>query len=156
VASGMQPLMQTDSEQLMQQGIAAGVSTFAQFLNETQLDRVDLKKTICHQVGSAHRKLMLESLRLDVARDFATLDWLGNTGSVALPITMAIAAQRGWLLRGDHVGMLGIGSGINCIMLAVHWQNALVGADGDSMQDLASVGTHMRDESITFTSSPAT
>lgn len=126
VASGMQPLMHTDSEQLMQQGIAAGVATFEHFLGDAQLDRDHLKKTICHQVGAAHRKLMLESLQLDMARDFATLDWLGNTGSVALPITMAIAAERSWLARGDHVAMLGIGSGINCIMLAVHWQKALI------------------------------
>lgn len=128
VASGMSPLMQTDSERLMREGIATGVETFADFLRETDWTRDNLHKTFCHQVGAAHRKMMLESLGIDMAADFATLDWLGNTGSVALPITMAIGLQQGHVGTGDNVGMLGIGSGINCLMIGATWQKSLVGA----------------------------
>lgn len=126
VGSGMQPLMQTDSERLMQQGIATGVATFQQFLADVGWAQGDIDKTFCHQVGSAHRKLMLDSLGLELRRDFATLEWLGNTGSVALPITMAVGVERGVVSCGEHVAMLGIGSGINCIMLALDWQKSLV------------------------------
>jgi 3-oxoacyl-[acyl-carrier-protein] synthase III len=129
VGSGMQPLMETDSEALMREGIATGVSTFQHFLSETGWTHDDLSKTFCHQVGAAHRKMMLESLGLDPLRDFATLEWLGNTGSVALPVTMAIGLERGQVSKGDHVGMLGIGSGINCLMLAVDWRKSLVCSD---------------------------
>lgn len=129
VASGMQPLMQTDSERLMQEGIATGVSTFQHFLAETDWTHDDIDKTFCHQVGSAHRKLMLDSLGLDPQRDFCTLEWLGNTGSVALPVTMAIGVERGQVSKGEHVGMLGIGSGINCLMLAVDWRKSQVCSD---------------------------
>jgi 3-oxoacyl-[acyl-carrier-protein] synthase III len=125
----MQPLMETDSEALMREGIATGVSTFQHFLSETGWTHDDLSKTFCHQVGAAHRKMMLESLGLDPLRDFATLEWLGNTGSVALPVTMAIGLERGQVSKGDHVGMLGIGSGINCLMLAVDWRKSLVCSD---------------------------
>jgi acyl-CoA:acyl-CoA alkyltransferase len=62
VGSGMQPLMQTDSEQLMQQGVATGAATFRRFLSNARWDVEDIDKTFCHQVGTAHRKLMLESL----------------------------------------------------------------------------------------------
>lgn len=127
--SGMQPLMETDSERLMQEGIATGVSTFQRFLIETGWTHDLLDKTFCHQVGSAHRKLMLESLGLDPQNDFSTLQWLGNTGSVALPITMAIGLQNGWVNKGEHIGMLGIGSGINCLMLAVQWQKTFIRSD---------------------------
>jgi hypothetical protein len=75
---------------------------------------------------------MLEALGLDPAMDFATLDWLGNTGAVALPITLAIGLESGIVKPGDHVGLLGIGSGINCLMLAAQWQRALVGSQQDS------------------------
>ncbi len=129
VGTGMQPLMETDSERLMQEGIATGVAAFQHFLAETGWTHDDLDKTFCHQVGSAHRKLMLESLGLDPLRDFATLEWLGNTGSVALPITMAVGLERGWVAKGERVGMLGIGSGINCLMLALQWQKSLVCSD---------------------------
>src|SRR5205814_4275542 len=80
-----QILMQTDAEQLLVQGLAAGAATFNEFLaaSDWQGERID--KTICHQVGGTHRRLMLESLGLTPERDYATFSWLGNTGSVALP-----------------------------------------------------------------------
>ena len=71
---------------------------------------------------------MLEALGLDPAIDFATLEWLGNTGSVALPMTLAIGLESGIVKPGDQVGLLGIGSGINCLMLAAQWQRAMVGS----------------------------
>jgi 3-oxoacyl-[acyl-carrier-protein] synthase-3 len=129
VAMGMQPLMQTDSEQLMREGIATGAATFREFLEAANWDLGDVHRTFCHQVGTAHRKLMLESLQLDPNRDFATLEWLGNTGSVALPLTMALGLEREVVSAGEHVGMLGIGSGINCIMLAIDWRKSCVGSD---------------------------
>jgi 3-oxoacyl-[acyl-carrier-protein] synthase-3 len=42
-------------------------------------------------------------------------------GSVSLPLTAAIAAERGELQRGDKVALLGIGSGLNCLMLGLEW-----------------------------------
>jgi 3-oxoacyl-[acyl-carrier-protein] synthase-3 len=135
VGSGMQPLMQTDSERLMQEGIATGVETFRDFLAETGWTGESLHKTFLHQVGATHRKLMLESLGLDPQRDFSTLEWLGNTGSVALPITMACGLESGFVKTGDHVGMLGIGSGINCLMLAAKWRHSLVCSSLDRSVD---------------------
>jgi 3-oxoacyl-[acyl-carrier-protein] synthase-3 len=135
VASGMQPLMDTDSELLMQHGIVTGVTAYQDFLAETGWDPERLDKTFCHQVGATHRKLMLESLGLDPQRDFATLEWLGNTGSVALPVTMAIGLERGWVAPDERVAMLGIGSGINCSMLAAHWRKSLVGSERGSPAD---------------------
>ncbi|MCH7724983.1 MAG: 3-oxoacyl-ACP synthase III [Planctomycetes bacterium] len=122
----MQPLMQTDSKQLMQEGIATGVETFEGFLAECGWSRQDLHKTFCHQVGVAHRKLMIEALRLQLQFDFATYQWLGNTGSVALPIAMAIGLTEGHVTPGENIGLLGIGSGINCVMVGVNWQETRV------------------------------
>jgi acyl-CoA:acyl-CoA alkyltransferase len=118
---GSQILMQTDSEKLLAEGISTGQATFADFLVESGWQRGDINRTICHQVGSAHRKQMLASLELEAERDFCTYPWLGNTGSVALPITLAIAQEQQFLRAGDDVALLGIGSGINCIMAAVEW-----------------------------------
>jgi 3-oxoacyl-[acyl-carrier-protein] synthase III len=121
---GLETMMDTDSEQLMRQGIATGVETFRRFLGVAGWEPDEIQRTFCHQVGGTHRKLMLESLGLNPANDFATLETLGNTGAAALPVTMAIGVEQGVLQRGDHVAMLGIGSGINCQMLAVEWQKS--------------------------------
>ena len=121
-ADGMRPLMQTDSERLLHEGIATGAATFVDFLSETGWSRDQIDKTFCHQVGSAHRKLMFASLGLDPAIDFPTVEFLGNTGSVALPVALAMAVEQGRLTAGQHVALLGIGSGINSLMIGVEWQ----------------------------------
>lgn len=125
-ADGMRPLMETDSEKLLEEGIATGQATFAAFLRESGWSPAEIDKTVCHQVGHAHRRRMLDAFQLDAARDFATFDWLGNTGSAALPVSLALAAERNWLRGGDRVGLLGIGSGINCLMLALDWNGVSV------------------------------
>lgn len=143
-ANGMSPLMQTDSEALLQAGIATGVETFVDFCGETTWGGPGepvLHKSCCHQVGAAHRRLMLESLDLPIQNDFATFPWLGNTGSVALPITTALAAEFGHLQPGDRFGMLGIGSGINCIMVGVDWQRVFVFGNREAIPQHEAVGT---------------
>jgi len=126
VGDGMHPLMQTDSERLMREGVALASEAYDHFLIETGWLPEQVDKTFCHQVGIAHRKLLFERLGLDTKIDFATVEYLGNTGSVALPMTAAIGIERGHLRPDDHVALLGIGSGINVVMLAVEWQKSLV------------------------------
>jgi len=125
-AGGMRPLMQTDSERMMLAGVEVAREAFAEFLAELDWQPEDIHKSFCHQVGVAHRKLLFEALQLDPAIDFPTVSYLGNTGSVAVPITAAIGIEQGWLKSNDQVALLGIGSGINVLMLGVDWQRSLV------------------------------
>ncbi len=121
------PLMDTDSETLMHEGIQAAEDSFAEFLDLLDWPGDAIDKTFCHQVGKAHRKLLLETLDLRDGGDFSTLEFLGNTGAVALPMTASLGIAAGHLVPNDRVALLGIGSGINVIMLAVDWQRSLVG-----------------------------
>ncbi|MBN1908288.1 MAG: 3-oxoacyl-ACP synthase III [Pirellulales bacterium] len=118
----MRPLMSTDSETLMREGIEAATDAFDEFLETLGWSTETLNKTFCHQVGKAHRQLMLSRLGLEPAMDYATLDWLGNTGSVALPMTAALGLEAGHVAPNDRVGLLGIGSGINVVMLGAEFQ----------------------------------
>ena len=134
VADQMQPLMQTDSERLLHAGIETAAEAFGAFLDEVGWRREQIDKTFCHQVGVAHRKLLFERLGLSPEADFSTVEFLGNTGSVAVPITAAIGIERGHLKAGDQVALLGIGSGINVLMLAVDWQRAPVAASAAKLR----------------------
>ena len=42
-------------------------------------------------------------------------------GTVSLPLTAALAEDREFLEPGDRVAFLGIGSGLNCMMLGLEW-----------------------------------
>ena len=68
---------------------------------------------------------MLQTLGLEVAKDYSTVEFLGNTGSVALPISMALGIENGHLQKDDHTALLGIGSGVNCLMLGVDCQEQI-------------------------------
>ncbi len=116
-----QPLMETDAETLMQEGIRLGGETWEVFKREMGWSHEEIDRSFCHQVGSLHRKLMLETFQLDPENDFTTLETLGNTGSAALPVTLAKGEEAGVLSKGDKVALLGIGSGLNCMMLGAEW-----------------------------------
>lgn len=120
-ADGMSPLMTTDSETLMREGIETGRRTFEKFLRDVNWSAQDIHKSFCHQVGTTHRKLMLESLGIPIEKDYLTVDWLGNTGSAALPTTLALGLQNGFVNAGEQVALLGIGSGINCLMMGIEF-----------------------------------
>jgi 3-oxoacyl-[acyl-carrier-protein] synthase-3 len=113
--------MQTDSEQLLVAGVEVALGTWKLFEQETGWNRRTPDHIICHQVGSTHRRKLYETVGLDLAKDFSTFETLGNTGSAALPTALALAVDAGTVKAGDKVALLGIGSGINSLMLALEW-----------------------------------
>ena len=114
-------VMRTDSVGVLKHGVVLGIDTFNAFRHALDWDESQPDKVICHQVGSAHQRTILESIGIDESKDFSTYRFLGNIGTVSLPITAAIANERGFLEVGDNVGFLGIGSGLNCLMLGIEW-----------------------------------
>src|SRR5712691_493053 len=119
--SSSQPEMATQSEVLLHRGCALAGRTWADFKQELGWTDADVTKTFCHQVGVAHRRLLFETLKLDPAIDYPTVEFLGNMGSASLPITMALSIEAGHVKRAEKLALLGIGSGLNCMMLGVVW-----------------------------------
>lgn len=119
-ASGLHS-METDSVGILQNGVALGVETFKDFKKLLSWPDDKPDKIICHQVGATHQKNILKTIGIPKRKDFTTYQYLGNMGTVSLPITAAIAAEREFLLPGDLVGFFGIGSGLNCLMLGIRW-----------------------------------
>jgi 3-oxoacyl-[acyl-carrier-protein] synthase III len=113
-------MMQTDSEALLEAGIALATNCFDRFLSGMEWDRATPDRVICHQVGKTHHARLYEALKLDRAKDFATYPVLGNVGSVSLPITLAIAAETNALTSNQKIALLGIGSGLSTCMLGAH------------------------------------
>jgi acyl-CoA:acyl-CoA alkyltransferase len=124
--SSMQPIMNTDSELLLEAGVATGAETFDALLKELSWARSDVSATVCHQVGSAHRRRMLEALEMPVHSDFSTFERLGNTGSVALPTAVGMGLSSGAFARNTKAAFLGIGSGLNSVMMGIEFGNISV------------------------------
>lgn len=118
---GAMTLMQTNSEELLQRGVETALLTWRAFSAEPGWQAKQIDRFFCHQVGSAHARLLFEALALETDKNFETLAFLGNVGSVSAPITMAMAMEQGAFLPGQRGALLGIGSGINCLMLGIDW-----------------------------------
>ena len=119
-ASGLHR-METDSVGVLQNGVPLGIETFNDLRQELDWSEGQPDKIICHQVGATHQRNILDAIGIPPDRDFTTFKFLGNMGTVSLPITAAIAEEREFLVPGDRVGFLGIGSGLNCLMFGIEW-----------------------------------
>jgi acyl-CoA:acyl-CoA alkyltransferase len=121
VPFGLPQYFETDGVAVLKHGTALGVETWNRFLPAMGWTAAEVDRVVCHQVGRQHRDTILRALGVDVSRDFSTFEHLGNMGTVSLPLTAAVAAERGAIERGQRVGFLGIGSGLNCLMLGWDW-----------------------------------
>lgn len=117
----VQQFMHTDSVGVLKHGVVLARDTWADFLEALEWTPETIDRIICHQVGSAHQETVLKTLGMSREKDFPTYPTLGNIGTVSLPVTAAIADENGWLEPGHRVGFLGIGSGLNCMMLGIEW-----------------------------------
>lgn len=117
----LRPTMSTRSVEVLDHGTLLGQRTWDAFTQHLGWEPASIDRVVSHQVGSAHRAAYLKALGIPPEKDFVAYTFLGNTGSVALPLAAALAEQRGALLPGHRVALLGIGSGLNCTMLGVEW-----------------------------------
>lgn len=115
------PFMTTDSVSVLKYGVELGLKTWKSFLKtlEWTIEKVD--KVVCHQVGAEHQNTILRLLGIPLEKDYVTFPYLGNIGTVSLPLTAAMAEERQHLKPGDYVSFLGIGSGLSCTMLGFRW-----------------------------------
>ena len=113
--------MATDSVSVLKYGVQLGRETWQVFLKEMDWAPAQVDRVICHQVGSGHQEAILNSLQVPKEKDYTTYRFLGNMGSAALPVTAAIADERGVLKAGQRVAFLGIGSGLTCLMMGLEW-----------------------------------
>lgn len=114
-------VMQTDAPTLLESGVRLASEAWNEFKSNMCWNEATPDRIITHQVGRQHQRKLYEALGLDMTKDFSTYSTLGNTGSVALPLSLCKAGEQ-QLKMGDKVLLLGIGSGLSTLMLGLMWQ----------------------------------
>lgn len=115
-------LMKTYPAKLMQAGVKLMVKTWnlaAKTLENITDERISMY--VPHQISSHNTNAFVHSLDLTADKFKLTFPMLGNTGPVGLPTALAMAGEAGELKSGDHVCLLGIGSGLNSTLMSVTW-----------------------------------
>lgn len=113
--------MLTDSEELLFAGINVAKRAWSKFKKVTSWTPDTPERIITHQVGKAHTRELFNALGLDLGKDYTTFESLGNVGSVSCPITLVKAMEDGAYHEGQKAALLGIGSGLSSLMMAVEW-----------------------------------
>jgi 3-oxoacyl-[acyl-carrier-protein] synthase-3 len=114
--------MVTDSPRLLKAGVALARRTWARAVEELpRWSNATIDGYMCHQVGKSHMTALTQALEIDAAKCQLTYPTLGNVGPAAVPLTLALAVEAGRVRSGDHVALMGIGSGINVAMMSVTW-----------------------------------
>lgn len=118
---GQRDWMETDAAMLLVHGLALADKTFAaasEYLGWTP-DALD--HVAAHQVSAVHTARVAERLQIDLERFYKIYRTYGNVGPASIPIALSLLQQEGSLERGDRVGLMGIGSGLNCAMMELRW-----------------------------------
>ena len=112
--------MKTDSEALLKEGIYLARQNWDQCKESLEWTNSSVDWVLAHQVGHTHESQMNNALDLDGKKTFRTYPDFGNTGSSALPFTLAKSMERSnGPQRGERIALLGIGSGLAGLMLGV-------------------------------------
>ena len=117
----MEEIMETDAINLLKHGVTLSKRNWDAFLGEAQWKNEDVHKVITHQVAEKNHVELLKCMDIDEGRDFSTYPYLGNMGTVSLPLTAALAEEQNFLEAGQNVAFVGIGSGLNCMILGFKW-----------------------------------
>jgi len=114
--------MHTDTATLMTEGIALAGRTW-QIASETlpNWGNETIDRYVPHQVSVRQIEGMAKTMGIPPEKIQLNVRTHGNMAAAALPITLAQAAEEGQITEGNHVGLLGIGSGLNCSMMSVTW-----------------------------------
>lgn len=115
------PSMRTDTAALMKAGLNLSARNLDQFLALMGWSRQTPNHLFTHQVSERHHQLLFERLALEKHKGTCEVPLLGNTGSAAAPLSLAMAMEKGKIQAGQNVAMLGIGSGLVGLMIGIRW-----------------------------------
>ena len=113
--------MVTDAVRLLREGVALADTTWKDVADRLNWTTSDVRTYAMHQVGKAHHESILRQLRVPMDAAPQIYPWMGNIGSCGVPTTAILAGEQGHYGAGDRIALMGIGSGLNCMMLGLTW-----------------------------------
>jgi 3-oxoacyl-[acyl-carrier-protein] synthase-3 len=113
--------MHTNSSKLLSEGSKVVVEAWTRFKDTMGWTNDSVGRMFTHQVSEPQRRICLDAMGVPLTLDYPTLSYLGNTASVAAPISLAIGLDDDAVQEGDKVVLFGVGSGINSIVLGLQW-----------------------------------
>lgn len=118
---GQNDRMVTDAQRLLTAGLELAQQTFDLARAELGWSPGVLDEVVMHQVSRQHTERLTQQLGIDPPKVHAIYREHGNVGPASVPMVLAKADELGRLRRGMRIGLMGIGSGLNCAMGEIVW-----------------------------------
>lgn len=118
---GTEEKMKTDTKKLLIHGLELAGQTYAKASEALNWGPNTLDELVLHQVSKVHTDQLCALLGLDIEKAVKIYPTHGNVGPASVPIVLSKAVEAGRVQKGNRVGLLGIGSGLNCSMCEVAW-----------------------------------
>ncbi|MGY6518023.1 MAG: 3-oxoacyl-ACP synthase III [Lysobacteraceae bacterium] len=113
--------MVTDTKSLLVEGLKLAGKTFQAARAALGWAAEEIDEFVIHQISKVHTASFCELLNIDPAKVHTVFPQHGNIGPASVPITLSKLNELGRLKKGTRVGLMGIGSGLNCSMAEVVW-----------------------------------
>ncbi|WP_030014507.1 3-oxoacyl-ACP synthase III [Curtobacterium sp. S6] len=110
--------MSTDATGLLKYGLELVTDAWNR-AHEDGWDWSDMDAYVTHQISTSHTNAIIDAVGIDRDRIPVTFPYWGNVAAAALPMTLALEAER--LKPGQRVLCMGVGSGLNTALMEIAW-----------------------------------
>lgn len=110
--------MSTDATGLLKHGLKLVTDAWDQ-AHEDGWDWTEMDTYVTHQISTSHTNAIVDAIDVDPKRIPVTFPYWGNVAAAALPMTLALEAER--LRPGQRVLCMGVGSGLNTALMEIAW-----------------------------------
>jgi len=118
---GQVNFMETDTRTLLAEGVKLALKAHKLASDVFDWTPGCLDHLVLHQVSSVHTRKLCGMLGLDADRAYLTFPEFGNIGPASVPYTLSTIVEKGMVNAGQRIGLMGIGSGLNCAMAEIQW-----------------------------------
>ncbi|MFP4456041.1 MAG: beta-ketoacyl-ACP synthase III [Clostridia bacterium] len=99
-------------QEVFQFAVGAIRKSIKKLMKQTDLELKDVKYIIPHQANARIVDFVARKMDYPVERFYLNLDRNGNTSAASIPIALAEMVEKGLLVSGDKVIMVGFGGGL--------------------------------------------
>lgn len=97
------------------------VKSMKKVLEETQLDKEEIKYIIPHQANVRIVEVVSKKMGIPMEKFYMNMERYGNTSSASIPIALNELNERGMIERGDKVMLSGFGGGMTWGTMLIIW-----------------------------------
>jgi acyl-CoA:acyl-CoA alkyltransferase len=116
--------MVTDTRMLLIEGIKLAQKTFQAARIALGWAVEEMDQFVIHQISRAHTDAFTKAFGIDKEKVMTIFAEHGNIGPASVPIVLSKLRDLGKLKKGNRVALLGIGSGLNCSVAEVVWNES--------------------------------